>query len=61
MLNTQRLIRSCMIKRSDNISYIENSSSHQNELENHADEKFKLQESTEQTNHIFHWLTSEVH
>ncbi len=41
-----------MIKRSDNISYIKNSSIHQNELKNHVDEKFKLQEFTEQTDHI---------
>ncbi len=64
MLNTQRLIRSCMIERSDNFSYTENLSFHQNRFENHAfkhaDEKFKLQESNEQTNHISWWSTSEV-
>ena len=52
----QQFIRSHMIKRSDNFSHTENSSSHQNKSENHAfkhaDEKFKLQESNEQTDHI---------
>ncbi len=56
MLNMQQFIRSHMIKRSDNFSHTENSSSHQNKSENHAfkhaDEKFKLQESNEQTDHI---------
>ncbi len=47
MLNAQWLIRSCMIERSDNIFYIENSSFHWNKLKNHANEKFKSQESTE--------------
>ncbi len=47
MLNVQWLIKSHMIKRSDNISYTENSLFHQNELKNHADKKFKLQEFTE--------------
>ncbi len=64
MLNAQRLIRSCMIKRSNNFSHTENSSFHQNRSENytfkHADEKFKLQEFNEQTDHISWWLTSEV-
>jgi len=43
-----------MIERSDNISHTENSSFHQNKLEDHADEKSELQEFTEQTDHIFH-------
>jgi len=64
MSNTQWLIRNCMIKRSDNFFHIENSSSHQNRSENHAfehaDEKFKLQEFNEQTDHISWWSTSEV-
>ncbi len=45
-----------MIERSDNFSHIENSSFHQNRSENHAfehaDKKFKSQESNEQTDHI---------
>ncbi len=64
MLNAQRLIRSCMIKRSDNFFHTENSLSHQNRSENHAfkhaDEKFKLQEFNEQINHIFQQSASEV-
>jgi len=56
MLNAQRLIRNCMIERSDNFSLTENSSFHQNRSENHAfkhaDEKFKLQEFNEQTDFI---------
>ncbi len=52
----QQLIKSCMIERSDNFFHIKNSSSHQKRSENHtfkhADEKFKLQEFNEQTNHI---------
>ena len=52
----QRLIRSCMIERSNNFSHTENLSSHQNRFENHAfehaDEKFKLQEFNEQTDFI---------
>ena len=65
MSNMQQLIRSCMIKRSDNFFHAENSSFHQNRFKNyafkHADEKFKLQEFNEQTDHIFQWLTNEVH
>jgi hypothetical protein len=53
-----------MIERSDNFFHIENSSSHQNRSENHAfkhaDEKFKLQEFNEQTDHIFQQSASEV-
>ena len=53
-----------MIKRSDNFSHTENSSFHQNRSENHAfehaNEKFKLQEFNEQTDHIFWWSASEV-
>ncbi len=64
MSNMQRLIRSHMIERSDNFSHIENSSFHQNRSENHAfehaDEKFKSQESNEQTDHISWRSTSEV-
>jgi len=64
MSNTQWLIRSCMIERSDNFSHTENSSSHQNRSENHtfehADEKFELQKFNEQTNYISWWLTSKV-
>ncbi len=64
MSNTQRLIRSCMIKRSNNFSHTENSSSHQNRSENHAfkhaDEKFKLQEFNEQTDFISWQSASEV-
>ncbi len=64
MSNTQWLIRSYMIKRSDNFFHTENSSSHQNRSENHAfkhaNEKFKLQEFNEQINHISWWLISEV-
>ncbi len=60
----QQLIKSCMIKRSNNFFHIKNSSSHQNKFENHAfkhaDEKFKLQEFNEQTDHIFWWSVSEV-
>ncbi len=56
MLNTQRLIKSCMIERSDNFFHTENSSFHQNRSENHAfehaDEKFKSQEFNEQIDHI---------
>ncbi len=64
MSNMQQFIRSCMIKRSDNFSHTENSSFNQNDSKNHAsehaDEKFESWESTEQTDHIFRWLTSEV-
>ncbi len=64
MSNTQRLIRSCMIERSNNFSHTENLSFHQNRSENHAfehaDEKFESQELNEQTNHISWWSTSEV-
>ncbi len=64
MLNMQRLIKSCMIERSNNFSHTENSSSHQNRSENHAfkhaDEKFESWESNEQTDHISQWSTSEV-
>ncbi len=64
MLNVQRFIRSCIIERSNNFFHIENSSFHQNRSENHAfkhaDEKFKLQEFNEQTNHISWWSVSEV-
>ncbi len=64
MSNMQRLIRSCMIKRSNNFFHTENSSFHQNRSENHAfkhaDEKFKSQEFNEQIDHIFWWSTSEV-
>ncbi len=64
MSDTQRLIRSCMIERSDNFSHTKNSSSHQNRSENHAfehaDEKFESRESNEQTDHISRWSTSEV-
>jgi len=56
MLNMQQLIKSCMIERSDNFFYIENSSFHQNRSENHAfkhaNEKFELQEFNEQTDFI---------
>ncbi len=65
MSNAQRLTRSCTIERSDNFSYTENSSSHQNRFENHAfdhaDEKFKSRESNKQTDHISWWSASEVH
>ncbi len=65
MSNVQRLIRSCMIKRSDNFFHTENSSFHQNRSENHAfnhaDKKFKSQEFNEQTDHIFWQSASEVH
>jgi len=65
MLNMQRLIRSCMIKRSDNFFHIKNSLSHQNRSENHAfkhvNEKFKLQEFNEQTDYISWQSISEVH
>ncbi len=64
MSNVQRLIRSCTIERSDNFSHTENSSFHQNRSENHAfehaDEKFKSQESNEQTNFISQWSASKV-
>jgi len=64
MSNAQRLTRSCMIERSDNFFHTENSSFHQNRSENHAfkhaDEKFKLQESNEQTDHISWRSVSEV-
>ncbi len=64
MSNTQRLIRSCTIERSNNFSHTENSSSHQNRSENHAfehaDEKFKSRESNKQTDHISRRLTSKV-
>ncbi len=64
MSNTQRLIRSCTIKRSNNFSYTENSSFYQNRFENHAfkhaDEKFKLQEFNEQTDHVSWRSTSKV-
>ncbi len=64
MSNTQRLIRSCMIERSNNFSHTENLLFHQNRSENHAfehaDEKFESQELNEQTNHISWWSTSEV-
>ncbi len=53
-----------MIKRSNNFSHIKNLSSHQNRSENHAfehaDEKFKLQEFNEQTDHISQRSVSEV-
>ena len=65
MSNAQWLIRSCMIKRSNNFSYTENSLFHQNRSENHtfkhADKKFKSQEFNESTDHISWWSVSEVH
>ena len=64
MSNAQQLTKSCMIERSNNFSHTENSSSHQNRSENHAfkhaDEKFKLQEFNEWTDHISWWSASEV-